>query len=70
MASLRKSIDEHCKYCCYDPADEGSWRHQVERCGATDCPLWAVRPVTTATIEKARIAKAKAAKKIDVKVTG
>lgn len=70
MASLRKSVDEHCKWCCYDPADTGSWRQQVEKCGCTDCPLWEVRPLTNATIEKQRIAKAKAAKQLDVTVTG
>jgi len=41
--SLRIAIDAKCKDCLYDPAERGGWRQQVEACGCTDCPLFAVR---------------------------
>ena len=54
MASLKKAVDLKCKDCIYDPLDTGSWRHQVENCLDTTCPLWEVRPVTIASRDKAR----------------
>jgi hypothetical protein len=43
--SLRKSIDNMCKRCLYDPVGgTGPWRMQVQACTAYDCPLWPVRP--------------------------
>ena len=55
MASLKKCIENMCKSCIYDPADTGSWRQQVERCGSgptakVQCPLWEVRPITMETM--------------------
>lgn len=57
MASLKKCIEEKCKDCTYDPLDVGSWRHQVEQCTDKACPLWEVRPVTTATRNAERSAR-------------
>lgn len=43
--SLRKSINEKCKECIYDPhSGYGTWREQVEACTSFKCPLFAVRP--------------------------
>lgn len=50
MASLKKAIEMKCKECTYDPHAPGTWRDQTEQCTARTCPLWEVRPVTTATI--------------------
>lgn len=45
--SLRKSINRKCLDCIYDPkSGGGTWRQQVTDCPATDCPLWAVRPLS------------------------
>ncbi len=60
MASYKKCVEDYCKWCIYDPVVEGSWRKQVEQCGATDCPLWEVRPRTMATVEKERNKSTKA----------
>lgn len=50
MASLRKAIDDKCRECIYDPiAGRGTWRQQVEACTARKCPLYPVRPVSTAS---------------------
>jgi hypothetical protein len=48
-ASLRKSINEYCKWCIYDPRGQGlgTWREQTKDCTAKDCPLYAVRPVSS-----------------------
>lgn len=54
MASLKKCIEEKCKQCTYDHAAPGTWREQVELCTARTCPLWMVRPVTVATINRQR----------------
>jgi len=50
MASLKKCIEAKCKDCTYDPLDKGTWRDQTERCNIQSCPLWPVRPMTTATV--------------------
>lgn len=44
--SLRKKIDEMCKYCIYDDGGKagGTWRQQVEGCTSPKCPLFEVRP--------------------------
>lgn len=42
--SLRKAINDKCRDCCYDPADKGTWRQQVESCTITTCPLHPYRP--------------------------
>ncbi len=44
---LRKAINDKCKACTYDDLDVGTWRHQVEDCTVTMCPLHPVRPVRT-----------------------
>jgi hypothetical protein len=46
--SLRSAINDFCRSCIYDPAAEGSWRAQVRACTAPACPLYKVRPRTTA----------------------
>lgn len=52
--SLRKSINEHCKSCTYDPhSGMGTWRQQVEACTVTKCNLWPVRPVSKGNKEEA-----------------
>jgi hypothetical protein len=58
MASLKKCIEEKCKDCTYDKADDGTWRDQVERCNVRSCALWPVRPLTVATINLIRKNKA------------
>lgn len=57
MASLKKCIEAKCKDCTYDQAAPGTWRDQVEECRVTACPLWPVRPMTTATVIAVRKAK-------------
>jgi hypothetical protein len=45
--SLRTAIDAFCRSCVYDPNEEktlGDWVQQIERCTASSCPLFAVRP--------------------------
>ena len=43
--SLRKAINDHCKWCIYDPkSGGGNWRQQVEACAITRCALWPHRP--------------------------
>ena len=44
--SLRKSINEKCKDCTYDPMGEGNWRQQVGDCRVKVCALWPIRPVS------------------------
>lgn len=44
--SLRKSINEKCKDCTYDPLGEGNWRQQTMDCRVKLCPLWPVRPIS------------------------
>ena len=47
--SLRDAINAKGKDCIYDPLSGlGAWREQVAGCTATDCPLYPVRPTTTA----------------------
>lgn len=49
MASMRKAINDFCKGCIYDPiGGNGTWRQQVEACTSRKCPLFPVRPVSTA----------------------
>ncbi len=60
--SRTKAINEKCKDCIYDPADQGTWREQVERCtsGPTakvPCSLWPYRPITVHTLNKNRAEK-------------
>jgi hypothetical protein len=44
--SLRRSIDEKCKSCIYDPLSRlGTWREQVAGCTVTRCALYQVRPL-------------------------
>lgn len=50
MASLKSAIAEKCKQCTYDPSSKGTWREQTESCTVRSCALWAVRPLTVATI--------------------
>ena len=45
-AGLRGKIDAKCAECIYDPAQEGTWRLQVEKCTSRNCPLFDVRPVS------------------------
>ena len=42
--SLRKAINNMCRYCIYDPYSKGTWRKQVEKCPSFKCPLYKVRP--------------------------
>lgn len=43
--SLRKAINDKCKDCIYDPeSGMGTWRQQVDACGAVRCPLHPFRP--------------------------
>jgi len=43
---LRGKINAFCASCIYDPVGgAGTWREQVKGCGATECPLYSVRPM-------------------------
>ena len=43
--SLRKSINDKCKECIFDPrGGNGKWKEQVEACTSFKCPLFKVRP--------------------------
>ena len=47
--SLRAAINAMCRACIYDPhSGLGPWRMQVEACTSPSCPLYAVRPRSTA----------------------
>ena len=39
-----QAIKAFCKECIYDPYDKGTWKMQVERCTAVNCPLYPFRP--------------------------
>ena len=46
--SLRSAINAYCKFCIYDEkGGRGNWREQVTACTSPECPLYAVRPVTS-----------------------
>lgn len=46
--SLRQAINDHCKWCIYDPlSGGGNWRQQVSACTITRCNLWPVRPLSS-----------------------
>ena len=47
---LRSAIDEKCKDCIFDELAKGNWRQQVTLCSVYSCPLWSVRPVSSAAI--------------------
>lgn len=70
MASLKKCIAEKCKDCTYDAHAPGTWREQVEACTVRACPLWEVRPMSVATVNLQRKAKAGDAVDIDALVDG
>jgi len=36
----------HCIECGFDPADDGSWRQQIESCPVDCCSLYSIRPVS------------------------
>jgi hypothetical protein len=42
---MRTRINEMCRWCIHDRNSAGSWREQVYRCTAPECPLWDVRPI-------------------------
>ena len=46
--SLRAAVNAKCKDCCFDPIEPGRWKQQVEACSVTRCPLYDVRPRSTA----------------------
>ena len=48
--SLRKAINAKCRECICDPQDVGTAAQQIACCTASDCPLHAVRPITTTII--------------------
>lgn len=45
---LRSKIDAHCVSCVYDDLVPGSWRKQVELCSIPTCPIYDVRPRSSA----------------------
>lgn len=59
MANFKACISAYCKACIYDNAEPGSWREQTENCKVTQCELWTVRPMTTATIAANRKPRSK-----------
>ena len=47
--SLRAPINAFCRHCIYDAVGgRGTWRQQVEACTAKHCPLFPVRPKSSA----------------------
>ena len=52
--SLRAAINAYCRDCIYDPLDRGNWRQQVTACEIPDCPLYPVRPRSSAPLEDAK----------------
>jgi hypothetical protein len=46
--SMRKAINEKCKWCIYDQCAPGNWRQQVQACTISTCSLWAYRPKSSA----------------------
>lgn len=57
MASLKKAIEAKCKDCTYDQFAPGTWREQVEECTVRRCPLWEVRPISSAGLHARRTNK-------------
>ncbi len=50
--SLRKAINGMCRECIYDSSPgNGTWREQTEGCTSPKCPLYPLRPLTTAGTE-------------------
>ena len=50
--SLRAAINQFCRSCIYDPRPgNGHWRQQVSACTAVTCPLYPVRPKSSASGE-------------------
>jgi hypothetical protein len=47
---LRKAVNAMCRSCTYDPTDLGTAAQQIACCTCRECPLHAVRPVTTKEI--------------------
>ena len=47
---LRKAVNAMCRSCAYDPTDLGTAAQQIACCTSRECPLHAVRPVTTKEI--------------------
>lgn len=48
--SLRKAINDKCKSCIFDPLAAGNWKQQAHLCSCYDCPLWPVRPRSSAKL--------------------
>ncbi len=48
---LRGKINSKCIECVYDPYQVGNWRKQVEKCTCVTCPLYEVRPTSSAHVE-------------------
>lgn len=44
--SLRQAINDMCTQCIYDKSAAGGKLQQIEACTSTQCPLYAVRPVS------------------------
>ena len=54
--SRRLAIARMCRECIYDSSPgNGTWREQVEACTSPKCPLYIVRPLTTATAAANRL---------------
>jgi len=50
--SLRKAINDKCRWCIYDPMSGlGNWRQQVTACTIKTCPLWPVRPLSRSKVQ-------------------
>ena len=45
---LRAAINAKCRDCIFDEKAPGNWKKQVSRCSVYKCPLWPVRPKTSA----------------------
>lgn len=48
-SGLRGKINAKCIECIYqDTGGDGNWRQQIAACTSKSCPLWSVRPLSTA----------------------
>ncbi|MHC4346124.1 MAG: hypothetical protein ACYSUP_15735 [Planctomycetota bacterium] len=48
--SRTQAIEQNCRSCVYDPANDGTWRQQTTLCSCHDCFLWHWRPVSASDL--------------------
>ena len=53
--SLRKTINQMCKSCIYDPSSADTWRQQAVLCSVKSCLLWTHRTKPTSPIPESTL---------------